>query len=251
MRFFLVFGLFFFLFFSTDASVSAGRAKSEVILLQRKLQLKGLNPGQVDGVWGPKTKRALTKFQAKFKLPVTGIPDEATLKMLGIYPGKKLHPDYKETPDFRGQRLKVFVNVYENIRTIFPKDRSAEITYLKKEKKPYSGILLEKYKTGEIKLKQRYKKGKKIGDWRTWYKNGRLAKEETHENGWPHGVSRTWDKNGQLRVKANYRKGRLHGVYRKWDGNGQLVLEEAYVNDTKSDRGWSIKYLDGSSADDK
>jgi peptidoglycan hydrolase-like protein with peptidoglycan-binding domain len=45
----------------------------------------GYNPGAVDGIWGPKTARAIRSFQKDHTLPVTGKPDEATcLKLMAI-----------------------------------------------------------------------------------------------------------------------------------------------------------------------
>jgi peptidoglycan hydrolase-like protein with peptidoglycan-binding domain len=39
---------------------------------------------QVDGHMGPKTKAALSAYQRQHKLKVTGQPNSATLKSLGI-----------------------------------------------------------------------------------------------------------------------------------------------------------------------
>lgn len=40
------------------------------------------NPGKVDGVFGDKTRDAITEFQRSNKLPLTGFADPATLKVL-------------------------------------------------------------------------------------------------------------------------------------------------------------------------
>jgi hypothetical protein len=50
----------------------------EVADAQRKLQLLGYNAGPVDGVLGPKTKRALREFQSDHNLSVRGTLDNPT-----------------------------------------------------------------------------------------------------------------------------------------------------------------------------
>lgn len=45
---------------------------------QIRLKLKGHNPGPIDGKWGPKSRAALSSFQAEAGLPTTGMRDSAT-----------------------------------------------------------------------------------------------------------------------------------------------------------------------------
>ena len=47
--------------------------------LQEYLQKRGLYQGQIDGLWGPGTARALKAYQEASKLPVTSLPDQLTL----------------------------------------------------------------------------------------------------------------------------------------------------------------------------
>jgi hypothetical protein len=49
---------------------------------QRRLALKGYDIGPADGIFGPRTQRAIMKFQAESSLPVTGTLDEATSRAL-------------------------------------------------------------------------------------------------------------------------------------------------------------------------
>jgi len=51
-------------------------------LAQHELKQAGYNPGQIDGVFGDATAKALKKYQAIHKLPTTGLPDQATLYRL-------------------------------------------------------------------------------------------------------------------------------------------------------------------------
>ena len=57
---------------------TAPAAPAEIALLQETLEELGYDPGGVDGVLGPGTRRALADFQADSGLPATGDPDLAT-----------------------------------------------------------------------------------------------------------------------------------------------------------------------------
>lgn len=53
--------------------------------IQKSLEAAGHSPGAVDGVWGRKTRRALTEFQKANGLAATGtVNDAETLKRLGF-----------------------------------------------------------------------------------------------------------------------------------------------------------------------
>jgi hypothetical protein len=57
---------------------------ADYLRIQKLLKQFGFDPGPVDGQWGPKTRRALTDFQASAGLPPTGEPDPASLDALGF-----------------------------------------------------------------------------------------------------------------------------------------------------------------------
>ena len=52
--------------------------KSKTADLQRHLKRLGFDPGKMDGIMGPSTKRALTEFQKARGLPASGVLDAAT-----------------------------------------------------------------------------------------------------------------------------------------------------------------------------
>lgn len=57
--------------------------KSQIESMQRALT--EIEPNlAVDGIWGPNTKQALTKYQRQNDLQVTGRPDQETLASLGV-----------------------------------------------------------------------------------------------------------------------------------------------------------------------
>ena len=54
----------------------------ELIRVQKALYENGYNPGIVDGIYGPKTKLALEKYQKADDLKVTGKSDSQTKRLL-------------------------------------------------------------------------------------------------------------------------------------------------------------------------
>ena len=52
--------------------------------LQQKLQDAGFDPGPINGNFGEKTQAALAQWQLAMMLPVSGMPDDATLREMGI-----------------------------------------------------------------------------------------------------------------------------------------------------------------------
>jgi outer membrane protein OmpA-like peptidoglycan-associated protein len=66
----------------TAAEPAAERAADPVREAQRRLNAAGFDAGPVDGIFGPKTKRAVIIYQAVNGLPLTGELDAATLARL-------------------------------------------------------------------------------------------------------------------------------------------------------------------------
>jgi hypothetical protein len=57
----------------------------EIRSVQAALRRLGIYSGQVDGILGPDTQRAVEDYQLKNKLPITGQPDQKLNALLGIY----------------------------------------------------------------------------------------------------------------------------------------------------------------------
>jgi peptidoglycan hydrolase-like protein with peptidoglycan-binding domain len=64
--------------------LSNGSRGDAVKALQGKLQAMGLNPGTVDGVFGPKTDQAVRRYQEQKGLQVDGIAGPETFTSLGM-----------------------------------------------------------------------------------------------------------------------------------------------------------------------
>ena len=57
----------------------------EIRSVQAALRRLGIYSGQVDGILGPDTQRALEDYQVENKLPVTGQPDQRLNALLGVF----------------------------------------------------------------------------------------------------------------------------------------------------------------------
>jgi hypothetical protein len=58
---------------------------NEIRSVQADLRRLGIYSGQVDGILGPDTQRAVEDYQVQSKLPVTGQPDQMLNALLGIF----------------------------------------------------------------------------------------------------------------------------------------------------------------------
>jgi hypothetical protein len=58
---------------------------NEIRSVQAALRRLGTYAGQVDGILGPDTRRAIEDYQTRNKLPVTGQPDQGLNASLGIF----------------------------------------------------------------------------------------------------------------------------------------------------------------------
>jgi hypothetical protein len=57
---------------------------NEIRSVQKALRIRGIYSGQVDGILGPDTRRAIETYQLRNKLRVTGQPDAGLNALLGI-----------------------------------------------------------------------------------------------------------------------------------------------------------------------
>jgi hypothetical protein len=58
---------------------------NEIRSVQRALRIRGIYSGQVDGILGPDTRRAIETYQLRNKQSVTGQPDAGLNASLGIF----------------------------------------------------------------------------------------------------------------------------------------------------------------------
>ncbi len=79
---------------------------AQVRELQQNLQEQGVDPGPVDGIWGPQTEQALTQFQQQEGIAATGEVNEETLEALDIEVQEfmGLAPEFEEEPGRQQQQ---------------------------------------------------------------------------------------------------------------------------------------------------
>ncbi len=68
----------------TTPSLEPGDFGDDVVALQQALERNGVNPGPIDGDYGPMTEEAVAEFQQWYDLPVTGVAGPQTLDILGL-----------------------------------------------------------------------------------------------------------------------------------------------------------------------
>ncbi len=71
-------------FSTTTPSLGPGDFGDDVVALQQALERNGIDPGPIDGDYGPMTQEAVEEFQEWYALPVTGVAGPQTLDILGI-----------------------------------------------------------------------------------------------------------------------------------------------------------------------
>ena len=64
--------------------MNGGPGAEQVKAVQQALQAKGMDPGPIDGIMGPKTTAALKAFQKDQKLTESGRLDDQTRDKLGV-----------------------------------------------------------------------------------------------------------------------------------------------------------------------
>ena len=69
---------------SAGKPLARGSSGNEVLRLQLRLRELGFDPGPADGLFGPKTERALIAFQKANMLDQTGVADANSRQMLGV-----------------------------------------------------------------------------------------------------------------------------------------------------------------------
>lgn len=70
---------------SIPVTFREGNRGEEVKQIQQRLSGWGYDIGKVDGIYGPKTKKAVIQFQKKYGLQPDGIAGPLTLEKMGLY----------------------------------------------------------------------------------------------------------------------------------------------------------------------
>ena len=84
-----------------SGEASASLRQETLLLVQQRLNERGVLKGRPDGTFGPQTEAALKEYQTAEKLPVTGVPDSATVVRLLIEQAPKEAPPKAPPPKKR------------------------------------------------------------------------------------------------------------------------------------------------------
>jgi len=142
------------------------------------------------------------------------------------------------------ENVKPKLKEYSLDEVTIPNDTMA---FFKKDMKPVTGVVRDRYEDGQLKFEYNYKDGKKDGLHRGWYEDGQLKFEDNYKDGKKDGLCRVWYENGQLRLEWNYKDGKEDGLHRLWYEDGQL-FEWNYKNgELIIDKYWDE---DGNEVDD-
>ena len=69
----------------------------------------------------------------------------------------------------------------ERVELKFRLQRRDGIIYIMNEEEPYTGVLVDYYKNGQIKIKGNYKAGKPDGEFVSYYENGEIKLKEYYK----------------------------------------------------------------------
>lgn len=96
------------------------------------------------------------------------------------------------------------------------------IAYKVNSDTPFSGVVVEKYKNGQIAYKTNYKDGKMDEEYVVYHKNGQIAYKTNYKDGKQVGECVCYYENGQIEYKGNYKDGEKDGEWVKYYTNGQI-----------------------------
>ncbi len=90
---------------------------------------------------------------------------------------------------------------------------------------PFTGFLVERYESGEMKSRSSVRLGLLEGWSEGWYTNGQKQVTECFRAGVSHGLRTKWHPNGRKLSEALVVEGRLEGTFRRWNEDGTLAQE--------------------------
>lgn len=90
---------------------------------------------------------------------------------------------------------------------------------------PFTGILVETYKSGIRESRSVVSNGLLNGLSEGWYTNGTLQVREYYRSNFSDGLRTVWYANGSKLSEATVVMGKIQGVYRRWYEDGSLAEE--------------------------
>lgn len=80
-----------------------------------------------------------------------------------------------------------------------------------------------------VETEGNYKKGKSVGDWKTYYRSGKIYKQFTYnDDGEMEGPLKEFHENGKVETEEIYSNGKLNGITKEYTDDGVLWQELLY-----------------------
>lgn len=93
---------------------------------------------------------------------------------------------------------------------------------------PYSGYIITRFPTGEMKLKEGYLNGLKEGRSMCYYPSGNIKYNRIYHKGEKTGIHLGWYNTGQKEYEMTFIDGFSEGEHKAWHANGQLYKLQHY-----------------------
>jgi antitoxin component YwqK of YwqJK toxin-antitoxin module len=126
----------------------------------------------------------------------------------------------------------VFLNVFfkpDNDKTTVSRDYlgfRADTAYL--GSLPYTGLMTNYYRGGQVEIRGQYIDGKKQGLWEEFYDNGQLGKVCSYRHGKADGNVTEYFFDGGIKTSGTMADGKKDGLFREFFSNGRKMKEELY-----------------------
>ena len=93
--------------------------------------------------------------------------------------------------------------------------------YLQGQNAPFSGLGIERYKSGKPKFQMEYHDGLQHGNTQVWWENGKPHTHQIYHQGKVHGKTTFWFESGMKKSEATYHMGQQHGWTLFWYKSGR------------------------------
>ncbi len=119
-----------------------------------------------------------------------------------------------------------------NLSSVSPdqvRKKRVTLFYEKDADEPYTGQIIEKYRSGQTQVVVNVVNGMPSGVMTEWYESGQKKREADLESK-ETGHVKEWYESGQMKSDGEMLRGRPDGLVTKWYENGQIESQETFVN---------------------
>ncbi|MBN2273615.1 MAG: hypothetical protein JXR41_06745 [Bacteroidales bacterium] len=98
----------------------------------------------------------------------------------------------------------------------------------------FSGLYVEKYDDGTVKIQVAIQNGRKNGLMKIYYPDGSVNELRMYKNNMMHGTWETWNAAGIKTAEANYANDKKNGKWYIWDDSGTMRYDMIYFEGNKA-----------------